>query len=89
LSLVSPLLSQTETYIYAYGNNSRRITSELNVACKGETKNAHSVFVGKPEGQKKLEIVAVDGRIIFKKLLNKWDWRAWVWPRIRHNCGVL
>jgi len=39
--------------------------------------------------RKTLEVVAVDGRIILKQLLNEWDWRAWVWPRIWHNCGVL
>ena len=30
--------------------------------------------------RKKLEVVAVDGRIILKQLLSKWGWRAWVWP---------
>jgi hypothetical protein len=65
------------------------ITSAWYVACKEETKNAHRVLVGKPEAQKILEAVAVDGRIILKQLLKKWDWRAWVWPRIWRNCGVL
>jgi hypothetical protein len=41
---------------------------------QGETKNAHRVLVGKPEGQKKLEVVAVHGRIILKQLLSKWNW---------------
>jgi hypothetical protein len=27
---------------------------QRNVACKGETKNAHRVLVGNPEGQKKI-----------------------------------
>ena len=39
--------------------------------------------------RKKIEVVAVVGRIILKHLLNKRDWRAWEWPRIWHNCGVL
>jgi len=42
------------TYTYAYGNNSRRITSALNAASQGETKYARRVLVGKPEGQKKM-----------------------------------
>jgi hypothetical protein len=48
-------------------------------------------FGGKPEGQIKLEAIDVDGRIIqvLKHLLKKWDWRAWVWPRTWHNCGLL
>jgi hypothetical protein len=37
----------------------------------GETRNAHSIFVGKPEGKNHLEDTGVDGKIILEWILVK------------------
>jgi hypothetical protein len=35
--------------------------------------DAHRLLVGKPKGKRPLGIVKVDGRIILKWILKKWD----------------
>jgi hypothetical protein len=54
VTCVITFIPKQTTYTYVYGNNSRRITSASNAACKGETKYAYRVLVWKPEGQKKI-----------------------------------
>jgi hypothetical protein len=39
----------------------------------GESKGAYRILVGKPEGRKTLGRPGVDGRIILKRILEKWD----------------
>jgi hypothetical protein len=41
-----------------------------------DSRGAYKVLVGKPEGRRLLEDRGVDGRIILKWILQKWDW-AW------------
>jgi hypothetical protein len=38
-----------------------------------ESRGAYRVLVGKPEGRNHLEDTGVDGRIILKWILEKWD----------------
>ena len=39
----------------------------------GERRGAYRVLVGKPEGRRPLGRPSVDGRIILKWILKKWD----------------
>jgi len=46
---------------------------------------AYMVLVGKPEGKNHLENQTVDGRIILKRIIRKWDlgvWTGFIWLRI-------
>ena len=52
---------------------SRRMTWAGHVARMGESTYACRVLVGKPEGKNHLEDPGVDGRIILKCILEKWD----------------
>jgi hypothetical protein len=40
----------------------------------GEKRNVYRVFLGKPERKRKLEDLNLDGRIILKWILEKYDW---------------
>jgi hypothetical protein len=58
----------------------------------GASRDAYRVLVGKPNGRNHLEDPGVDGRIILKWILEKWDGRAWtvsIWPRIGTGGGML
>jgi hypothetical protein len=49
-------------------------------------------LVGKPEGRSHLEDLYLNGRIIFKLILKKWDREAWtalIWLRIETDGGRL
>jgi hypothetical protein len=52
---------------------SKRLGWAGHVASTGERRGAYSVLVGKPEGRNHLEDPGVDGRIILKRILEKWD----------------
>jgi hypothetical protein len=50
------------------------------------------VLVGKPEGKRPLGDPGVDGRIILKRILRKWNVGVWTglsWLRIETGCGHL
>jgi hypothetical protein len=40
----------------------------------GEGRGAYRILVGRPEGRNHLEDPGIDGRIILKWILKKWDW---------------
>jgi hypothetical protein len=57
----------------------------------GEMRSAYKVFVRKPEGRDYLEGIGIDGRIILKWILGKYDRKLrteFNWRRIR-TCGRL
>jgi len=47
------------------------------VARVGENRGVHRVLVRKPEGKNHLEDPGVDGRIILRWIIRKWNVRAW------------
>jgi hypothetical protein len=51
------------------------------VARTGDRRSAYRVLVGRSEGRKHLEDLGVDGSIILKCILNKWDvaWTGLIW----------
>jgi hypothetical protein len=62
------------------------------VARVGEGRGACRVLVGKPEGKRHLEDPGIDGRIIVKWILQKWDVGAWtglIWLRRGTGGGIL
>jgi hypothetical protein len=58
---------------------SRRMRSAGHVACSEETRNAHKILVGKPEGKRSLADLGVDGRIILQ-----W-WEVVDWMRLAQD----
>ena len=58
----------------------------------GERRGVCSVLVGKPEGKSYLGDPGVDGRIILRWIIRKWDVGVWTgssWFRIRTASGHL
>ena len=58
----------------------------------GERRGVYRVLVWKREGKRPLGNPSVDGRIILKWILRKWDVRVWTgssWLRIRTGSGKL
>jgi hypothetical protein len=58
----------------------------------GERKGLSRVLVKKPEGRDHLGDTGVDGRIILRWILRKWDVRVWTgssWLRIGTGSGLL
>jgi len=58
----------------------------------GEERCSIQGFGGKTEGQKHLEDLAVDGRIMLKWISKKWDGAAWtrlIWLRTATGDGLL
>jgi hypothetical protein len=43
------------------------------IARTRESRGAYRILVGKPEGKRPLEDSGVDGRVILKSMLKKWD----------------
>jgi hypothetical protein len=56
------------------------------VACKRETRNAHNILVGKPEGKSHSEDLGVDGKIIIRTDLRKTG-REVDWIHLAQNRG--
>ena len=57
-----------------------------------EKRGTYRVLVGKPEGRNHLEETFVDGRIILKWILEKWDGGTWpesIWLKIGTDGGML
>jgi hypothetical protein len=46
------------------------------VACMRDMSGAYRVFGGGPEGKKNLEYISVEGMVILKLILKKWDGEA-------------
>jgi hypothetical protein len=44
----------------------------------GERRGVYRVLVGKPEGKRKMGDPGVDGRIIFKWIIRKWNVGLWI-----------
>ena len=58
----------------------------------GEERGVYSALVGKPEGERKLEDLGVDGWIILGWISRRWDVGIWTglgWPRIETGGGRL
>jgi len=56
----------------------------VRVARTGDRRGAYMILIGKPEKRDHLEDLCVDGRIILKRILKKWDGRIWtgfIWFR--------
>jgi len=49
----------------------------VHVACIGESRGVFRVLVGSPEGKSHLQDPDMDGRIILRRIVKKWDVRAW------------
>jgi hypothetical protein len=43
-----------------------------------EMRSVYKTFVGKPEGKNHLEDLDIDGRIIFKWIIEKFGLRVWI-----------
>ena len=57
-----------------------------------EGRDVHKVFVGKPEGKRPLGSQDVDGRIILRWIIRKWErvvGTGWSWLRIGTGDGRL
>jgi len=62
------------------------------VARIGEGRGVYKFLVGKPEGRDHLRYPGIDGRIILRWLLRKWEVGAWIrssWLRIGTGGGHL
>ena len=58
----------------------------------GEGRGLYTVLVGKPEGKNHLGDPGIDGRIILRWIITKWDVGVWTglsWPHagLRKNCN--
>ena len=67
---------------------------ELNAACStyGGEERCIQVLVGRPKGKRQLGRSGVDGRILLKWIIKKWDGEAWlglIWFRIGTGCERL
>jgi hypothetical protein len=68
--------------------------NEMGEACSadGEGRGVYRVLVGKPEGKRPLGDPGVDGRIILRWIIRKWDvglWTGLSWRRIETGGGHL
>ena len=68
--------------------------SEMGGACStyGARRGAYRILVSKPEEGGHLGDACVDGRIILRRVIRKWDvgvWTGLIWLRIGTGCGHL
>ena len=59
------------------------------MACMGKGRGVHRVLVGKPEGKGPLGDPDVEGRIILRWIIGKWEGveTGWSWLRIGTDGG--
>ena len=55
----------------------RRMRTVGQVAYTGEEKNACRLLIGKPEGKYHLGNLGIDGRVVLKWILKKYDGSIW------------
>jgi hypothetical protein len=71
---------------------SRRMRWTGHVARMGKGRGVYRVLLGKPEGKRLLGDPGVDGRIIFRWILRKWDVVVWTglgWLRTETGGGQM
>jgi hypothetical protein len=71
---------------------SRRMRWAGHVACMGDRRGAYRVWWGDLKETDHLKDLSIDGRIILKWILNKWDgWTCTglIWLRIGTGGGLL
>ena len=71
---------------------SRRMRRAGHVARMGERRGVYRVLVGKPEGKNHLGDPGIDGKIILRWILRKYDvvvWTGSIWLRIGTGGGHL
>jgi hypothetical protein len=62
------------------------------ITLMGESRGVYRVLDGEPEGKSHLEDPGVDGRIVLRWILRKWDVGVWTgssWLRIGTGGGYL
>jgi hypothetical protein len=52
---------------------SREMRWTGHLAQMAEMRNVYKIFIGKPEGKRLLQDLSVDGMVILKRILRKWD----------------
>jgi hypothetical protein len=71
---------------------SRRMRWVGLVACMEERRSVYRALVGKPEGKNQLEDPGVDGGILLRRIIRKWDvgvWTGSMWLRKGTGGGHL
>jgi hypothetical protein len=74
------------------GEKSVRMRWAAHVARMIERRGAYTVLVGRSEGKRPLQNLGVDGCVILKWILKKWNGEAWTgffWLRIGKGGGIL
>jgi hypothetical protein len=77
---------------YCAGDKIEKNEMGGHVACMGESRIVYRVLVGKPEGKRPLENPGADGKIILRRIFEKWDVGGIDWIELvqhRDRCRAL